>query len=118
VFLQGDVAQAKQLFGEALGVMQTERLAGHTLADCLDWLAAVADAGGRPRDAAVFFGAADAQWQASGAVRYAPERAAYATDLASVQAKLSTDEFAAAWAEGHAMSREQALNYALEQTRA
>jgi len=49
-------------------------------ADCLDWLATVADADGRPREAAVFFGAADAQWHATGAIRYAPERAAYAAE--------------------------------------
>jgi tetratricopeptide (TPR) repeat protein len=118
VFLQGDVARAKQLVGEALGVIQTEGLAGHPLADCLDWLAAVADAGGRPRDAAVFFGAADAQWQASGAVRYAPERAAYGADLARVQAQVAADEFEVAWAEGRAMSRAQAVDYAMEWTRA
>jgi hypothetical protein len=69
--------------------------AGHSCADCLDWMAALVDADGGPRDAAVFFGAADAQWQASGAVRYAPDRAAYAADLASVQSKLSGDDFAA-----------------------
>jgi predicted ATPase/DNA-binding XRE family transcriptional regulator len=98
--------------------MRAERLAGHTLADCLDWLAALMDVEGRPREAAVLFGAADAHWQASGAVRYAPERAAHAAELASVQAKVSADEFAAAWAEGHAMSREQAVDYALELTQA
>jgi tetratricopeptide (TPR) repeat protein len=117
VFLQGDVAQAKQVFNEALALIRTERLAGHTLADCLDWLAAVADADGRPRDAAVLYGAADAQWQASGASRYAPERATYAAELASVQAKLSEQEFATAWAEGHALSREQAVTAALDETR-
>src|SRR5437667_3478598 len=82
LFLQGDVAQAKQLFSEALAVMQAERLAGHTLADCLDWLATVADTDGCPRDAAVLFGAAEAQWRATGAVRYAPEQAVYAAELA------------------------------------
>ena len=114
LFLQGDVAQAKQSFSEALGVMQAERLAGHTLADCLDWLATVADTDGRPREAAVLFGAAEAQWRATGAVRYAPEPAAYAGELARVQEELAAAEFAAAWAEGHAMSREQAIKYALE----
>ena len=105
--------QAKQSFSEALGVMQVERLAGHTLADCLDWLATVADTDGRPREAAVLFGAAEAQWRATGAVRYAPERAAYAAELARVQEQLAVAEFAAAWAEGQAMSREQAIKYAL-----
>ena len=117
VSLQGDVVQAKQIFHEALGIMLTDRLAGHSLADCLDWLAAVADADGRPHEAAVLFGAAEAQWQASGGIRYAPERAAYAADLARVRSKLRADELDAAWAEGYAMSRERAVSYALEQTR-
>ena len=112
-----DVTRAQQILREALGRMQTERLAGHILADCLDWLAAVADADGRPRNAAVLFGAADAQWQASGPIQYAPERARYAAEVVKVQAKLSAAEFASAWADGHAMSRERAVDFAVQQTR-
>jgi tetratricopeptide (TPR) repeat protein len=114
LFLKGDIPQARRSFHEALQVMQTERIAGHSYADCLDWVAALVDADGRPREAAVLFGAADAQWQASGAVRYAPDRAAYAADLARVQSRLSEDEFATGWTEGHGLSREQAVAYALE----
>ncbi len=51
-----DVTRAQQILREALGRMQTERLSGHILADCLDWLAAVADAVGRSREAAALFG--------------------------------------------------------------
>ena len=40
---------------------------------------------GRPRDAAVAFGAADVQWQTSGGFRYAPERPAYEAELARVK---------------------------------
>jgi predicted ATPase/DNA-binding XRE family transcriptional regulator len=115
LFLQGDVAHAKQAFSEALGLMHEERLAGHAVADCLDWLAAIADADGRPREAAILFGAADAHWEASGAVRYAPEQATYNAELSSVQAKLSASEFTSAWKEGRAMNRAQAVAYALEQ---
>jgi hypothetical protein len=64
----------------------------------------------------VLFGAADAQWQASGAIRYAPERARYTAEVAKVQAKLSAAEFASAWANGHAMNRERAVDFALRQT--
>ena len=117
VYLQGDSAQAKQFFGEALNLMRAGRLAGHHLAECLDWLAAVADAGGRSRDAAVLFGAAEAQWQTSGGVRYAPEQPRYEAELAAVRSKLSSEEFAAAWAEGRAMGREQAVDFGLEQVR-
>jgi len=116
-FLQGDIREARRWFGEALQIMSADRLAGHSLADCLDWLAAVADADGRPRNAAVLFGAADAQWQASGAIRYAPERARYAAEVVKVQAKLSAAEFASAWADGQAMGRERAVDFAVQQTR-
>jgi non-specific serine/threonine protein kinase len=117
MFLQGTIPQATEYFREALHVMQTERLAGMTLADCLDWIAAIADASGKTRNAAVLFGAADTQWHASGGVRDAPEQPLYETELARVQANLPADEFAAAWAEGCALSREQAVNCALEQLR-
>jgi hypothetical protein len=71
-----------------------------TCALCLDWLAAFADGNGRPHDAAALFGAADAQWQAGRAVRYAPEQANYTQDVARVRTHLTDDDFAAAWAEG------------------
>jgi predicted ATPase/DNA-binding XRE family transcriptional regulator len=115
-FMQGDIAQARQLFREALGMVQAHRIAGHGLPDCLDWLAAMLAAEGRPRAAAVLFGAADAQSQVSNALRYTPERARYADEVASVEADLTPEEFAAAWAEGRAMSREQVVDFALEQT--
>jgi tetratricopeptide (TPR) repeat protein len=57
VFLQGDIAQAKLLFREALSVLRGERLAGHTLADGLDWIAALTGAEQRPYAAAVLFDA-------------------------------------------------------------
>ena len=116
VFLCGDLAQAKQLFREALEIIRLERLAAHTLADCLDWLAAVVGADGRPRDAARLFGAAEARWQASGGLRYAPDRSACAADVTQVQGKLADAELAAAGTEGHALSREQAVDYGLRQT--
>jgi hypothetical protein len=115
VFFQGDIQQAKLLFREGLNVLRAEQLAGHTLADCLDWIGALAGAEHRPHEAAVLFGAAEAQWQASGAARYRPERATYLAELANIRATLAEDEFAAAWSEGHAFSRERAIAYALEQ---
>jgi len=117
LFLQGDVAQARQVFDEAVDLMDKGRLGGHALADCLDWIAAMADADGRPRDAAVLFGAADAHWEASGAVRHAPDQATYDAELASVRASLSAGEFTAAWKEGRALNREQAVAYAHQQIR-
>jgi non-specific serine/threonine protein kinase len=112
--LQGDGEQARLLFREALELMRAYLLAGHSLADCLDWLAAVECAAGKPDRAAHLFGAAEAQWLASGAVRYAPDRSAYEHDLGSVRAQLDPKTFAGAWAEGHALRADEAITLALE----
>jgi hypothetical protein len=72
--------------------------AGESLTHCLDWVAAPEGAHGRPARATQLFGAADAQWRACGAVRYAPERPVYEPDLATVRAAPDEEAFAAAWA--------------------
>jgi tetratricopeptide (TPR) repeat protein len=112
-YLQGNCQSASRLLKQALGCVREADLAGHTLADCLDWLAAVEGALGRPTRAAQLFGAAEAQWRASGAVRYAPERAAYERDLVAVRAVLPQAVFAAAWARGRSLSHHEAIAYAL-----
>jgi len=48
-----DYARAAEHFREGLNVLRAEQLAAHTLADCLDWIAALAGAEHRPREAAV-----------------------------------------------------------------
>ncbi len=115
-YLQGDSEQARIILREVLGLVRDSRLAGHTLADCLDWLAAIECARGQPKQAARLFGAAEAQWRASGGVRYAPDRAAYERDEAAARAQLDAQTFAAAWSEGQAMSAEEAVACALEET--
>jgi len=40
-------------------------ITGHNLADCVDWLAAITGQPRRPAQAALLFGAADAQWKAA-----------------------------------------------------
>jgi hypothetical protein len=41
------------------------------------------------------------------------DRAEYERELAAVQAQLDPETFAAAWAAGHAMSLQEAIEYAL-----
>ncbi len=113
-YLRGDGAQFSVHLGEALHVLAVDGIAGHTLADCLDWVAAVAEQTD-PVCAARLFGAAAAQWQASGALRYAPDRAAYERDLAKVHARLDPKAFTAAWAEGEAMTAPEAIALALHE---
>jgi non-specific serine/threonine protein kinase len=115
-YLQGDVSHAASLLLEALEVIRDDGLGGHSLANCLEYLAATTEKQGQPVRAAVLFGAAEAQWQASGAVRYQPDRAAYERDLADVQAQLEPGAFVAAWAQGQAMTAEKAIACALDRS--
>jgi predicted ATPase len=112
--VQADHQQAHKLLHEALLVIRDDRLAGLPLADSLDWLAAVAAAQGDTVRAARLFGAAEAQWRASGAVRYAADQPAFERDLASVRARLDEHTFANAWTEGRAMNAYIAVAYALD----
>jgi tetratricopeptide (TPR) repeat protein len=113
--LQADHEQALKLLHEALVVIRGDRLAGLPLADSLDWLAAVALAQGEAVRAARLFGAAEAQWRASGAVRYAADQPAFERDFASVRARLDDKTFANAWTEGRAMNADKAIAYALDE---
>ena len=81
----------------------------------MDWLAAITGQPRRPAQAALLFGAADAQWKASGAVRYAPDRPQYERDLASVRAQLEAGAFTAAWVEGDRLTADQAISFALQE---
>jgi non-specific serine/threonine protein kinase len=114
VYLQGDYPRADLLLREALEPMRASRLAGEALADCLDWLAAIAGTRQQPERAARLFGAASAQWRSAGWVRWAPDQPAYERDLAMVRAQLQEQPFAAAFAQGREMSAEHAIAYALD----
>ena len=48
-------------------------------------------------------------------VRYAPDRRAYKSDVASVRSQFDSQAFSAAWAEGEAMSSEEAIAFALHE---
>jgi hypothetical protein len=69
---------------------------------------------GQPVRAARLFGAAEGLRARIGAIGQPIERAVYADSVASVRTQLNQKTFAAAWAEGRAMTLEQAIAYALE----
>jgi tetratricopeptide (TPR) repeat protein len=85
------------------------------IALCLEGLGAVAQAHGNPRRAARLLGAAEALRQSIGASRPPPEQPAYDRRLEAVHSALDEAEFAAAWAEGQALSLEEAMCVALEE---
>jgi len=106
---QGDLAHARALFDEGLSLAQQ---AGFTYLTgwYLAGLASLAVAEHQPRWAACLFGAAADLLDLRKQMDYDPAmRATYERDMAIVRAQLGEEAYAAAWAEGHAMSPEQAL---------
>ena len=68
--------------------------------------------------AARLLGAATGQFEAIGAAMWPADRLEYERTVAAARAALSEEVFAAAWAEGRAMTLDQAIAYALEETTA
>jgi hypothetical protein len=64
---------------------------------------------GQPVRAAQLFGAAEGLRARIGALGQPSERAVYEESVASVRAALGENAFSAAWAEGRAMTLEQAI---------
>ena len=78
--------------------------------ECLAALAG-ADEGRRP-EAARLFGAAEAFRQRTGAVRFRVHQATYESWVATLRDAMPANDFEAAWAEGAALSTEEAIAYA------
>jgi len=110
--LQGDDEQAIALFREsiaALGPLKDIRCAH----DCFLRLADVLSARGIPVNVARLFGAAREMRERIGRPLTPGLLAAHERALAAVERRLDPEAFAAAWAEGRAMSLDEAIAYAL-----
>jgi len=105
---RGDTGQALALYQESLGLTRTEG-DRQWLAATLEGVAAVAATGGQPGRAARLLGAAAAARAAAGTPLWLPDRADHDRTMAAARAALGDDAFAAAWAEGQALSPEQAV---------
>jgi non-specific serine/threonine protein kinase len=110
---QGDYAAARASYAQAMAAAQEQGSAFH-VAVLLDSFASLAAAAGQAERAARLLGAAEAVRQASD-VALAPvyRQDFYDAIVATVQAALDGETLAAAWAEGRAMSWEQASAYGL-----
>jgi predicted ATPase/class 3 adenylate cyclase/DNA-binding NarL/FixJ family response regulator len=87
-----------------------ERTGGHLrVPDALECLAAVAD---EAQHAARLFGAAEGIRQRHGEVRFKAFQAAFESSAAVVRETLGDSAFRTAWAEGAALSTEEAIAYA------
>jgi predicted ATPase/DNA-binding SARP family transcriptional activator/Tfp pilus assembly protein PilF len=109
---QGDSRRARELYLESLALSQEigDRLG---IASCLEGLAWVAGACGQAARAARVFGAAASLREALGAPLPPADRADNERHVAAARDSLGEEPFAAAWAEGRAMSMAQAVADAL-----
>jgi hypothetical protein len=80
--------------------------------ECLECLAALAVDAGSHREAARLFGAAEAIRQRMRAARFKVWDAGYDASVAALRDAMGEKEFDAAWAEGAALSTEEAVVYA------
>jgi DNA-binding CsgD family transcriptional regulator len=109
---RGERERARSLLSESLA-LERELRQPRTIAESLDQLAQLASLEGQPERATRLVGAAAAIREEHGLPR---ERAALPDHehlQSALRAALSEATFAAAWAEGQAMSLEQAIDYAL-----
>jgi DNA-binding CsgD family transcriptional regulator len=108
---QGDLAQAERDAHDAL----SQSADGKTVLgvhDTLECLAALAAATGAHREAARLFGASEAVRRHTCEVRFKILDADYEAAVRRVRDAMGDKEFTAAWAEGAALSTEQAIAHA------
>ena len=111
--LEGEYQHALALYTESLSLRWALRnTAG--CAWCLEGLAQIAGALGHTVRAARLWGAAEALRTRIGASLSPAERSRHDGCVAATRARLDAATFEAAWAEGQAMTLEQAIAYALE----
>jgi predicted ATPase len=110
---RGEYDSARALHEESL--VHFEALANRWgIAVALDGIAALAAAQGEPLRAARVHGSAEAVREAVHAILWPAIRAHYDRNLGAARAALPEHAFAAAWAEGRAMTQEEAVSYALQ----
>jgi predicted ATPase/class 3 adenylate cyclase/DNA-binding CsgD family transcriptional regulator len=108
---QGEREQAERDVHEAL-VCGADIGARTGVADILECLADLGCDGDSPREAARLLGAAHAIRQTIGEVRFQIHQAGYDASAAVVRNALGEEDFQSAWAEGAALSTEEAIAYA------
>jgi predicted ATPase/class 3 adenylate cyclase len=111
--LRGDAATARALYGESL---RQFREIGHPagIVDCLEGIAGLAAAQRQAERATRLLGAAEALREVRRAPRVPSRQADYEHTIADVRAALTEEAFTMVWAEGRAMTPEEAIAHALE----
>jgi hypothetical protein len=116
------VAYQQGDYGRAAGLVHESLLLGRDIGSralieqALELLAWVASAWGQPRRAARLGGAVEALREAQGVPVASDWQAGHEQAVRAMRAALGEEAFAAAWAEGRALSPEDAVALALEDT--
>ncbi len=112
---EGDLAQAASDAYEALGIGAA--VSGLlTIPEILECLAELGRRAESLREAARLDGAADAARRRMGVVRLKVHDAEHATSVAALRGTMGDNDFDAAWAEGSALSIDDAIAYAMRGT--
>ena len=111
---QCDLERARRLCSEGLRRAQALGVVWST-ADSLEQLARLDAVEGRPERAARLFAAADAIRQSIGFRRSPSDRLDHESAVTAVRSCLDGKAYTTVWAEGRAMTLEQAVAYALEE---
>ena len=110
---EGNLALALQRYQECLAMLH-ELDYQEFIPACLEGLGAVVAVQGEPAKAAWLWGAAEAKREAMEASMHPVYRDDYDKAVAAARGELGEDAFASAWAEGRAMSLDQAVNNLLK----
>ena len=108
---QGDPGQAERDAHDAL-VRAADTQARQGVADALECLGTLAGDAGSHREAVRLFGAANAIRQSIGEVRFKIYDAGYEASVAALRNAMGANDFESTWAEGAALSAEEAIAYA------
>jgi predicted ATPase/DNA-binding CsgD family transcriptional regulator len=108
----GDTSRAAALIAESL-ILAREQGSNHVVAIGIGGLAAVAAVARQPERAARLFGAAEVLRDEIGYLLEPADRTDQDWALSLARAQTSEATFAAVWAEGRAMPRDEAIAYAL-----
>jgi predicted ATPase len=112
--LRGDSERARALYIESMQLCleRGDKLGAH---EDLEGLACVAAARGETERAARLFGASEALHEAMGIPQESGERALQEPYLATARSQLDERSWQEVWAEGRAMTLDEAISYALEE---
>jgi predicted ATPase/class 3 adenylate cyclase len=114
-YIEEDYSYARSLYKQGLALFQ-ELGDKHSIAVSLAGLGGIETEMDQVHKGATLLGACQVLLEAIGAVMQAEDRIPYERGIASARSQLGEEAFEKAWAEGRAMTMEQAIAYALEES--